>query len=155
MRYFNIVRNFIIMAEDFTFIDQFFVTLKDKDLSESRQDILNDYIEDCARTCFQLEGRQPIDWAQMLLNYFWDEELDKDEWNNFRLLIVEKILKKAMPHMKLEQIQELFHRNITNLEAILKKPLANDSIKSLLLDFQVRKATLLIVELFYGNLPRR
>lgn len=91
----------------------------------------------------------------MLLNYFWDEELDKDEWNNFRLLIVEKILKKAMPHMKLEQIQELFHRNITNLEAILKKPLANDSIKSLLLDFQVRKATLLIVELFYGNLPRR
>lgn len=50
-----------------------------------------------------------------------------------------------MSYVKLELVQELFDKHILMLEKIIKKPLSNDSIKSLLLDFQVKKGALLMV----------
>jgi hypothetical protein len=33
MKYFNIMRNFIVISEEFEFIDQFFIVIKDFDLN--------------------------------------------------------------------------------------------------------------------------
>lgn len=59
MRYFSIVRNFIIISEEFVFIEQFFIELKDRDLKDSRLDSINELIEDCVRSCFTLESHKP------------------------------------------------------------------------------------------------
>jgi hypothetical protein len=64
LRYFSVIRNFIVLAEEFVFIDQFFVMLKDMDnINESRRETIQNYIEDCVRTCFTLENDRPLEWA--------------------------------------------------------------------------------------------
>jgi hypothetical protein len=74
IRYFSVIRNFIVLAEEFVFIDQFFVMLKDLDnVSEGRRETIQNYIEDCVRTCFTLESDRPLEWAEMLLRYYWDD----------------------------------------------------------------------------------
>lgn len=107
------------------------------------------------RTCFTLENDRPLEWAETLLRYYWDEELDKDEWNNYRLLILEKIFRKTVSYMKLEHLQLLYDRHIVKLDEVLQRSLSGDSLKSLLLDMQVKNGAFLLVELLYGNLPRR
>ena len=45
LRYFSVIRNFIVLAEEFVFIDQFFVMLKDLDnISENRRETIQNYI---------------------------------------------------------------------------------------------------------------
>lgn len=74
IRYFSVIRNFIVLAEEFVFIDQFFVMLKDlENVSEGRRETIQNYIEDCVRTCFTLENDRPLEWAEMLLRYYWDD----------------------------------------------------------------------------------
>jgi hypothetical protein len=81
----------------------------------------------------------------MLLQYYWDDELDKDEWSNYRLLILDKIFRKTVSYMRLEHLQALYDRHIAELDKILKRPLCADSLKSLLLDMQVKKGAFLLV----------
>lgn len=81
----------------------------------------------------------------MIMQYFRDENIDKDEWCNFRFNIIDKIFRKAMNYIELGLIQELFDRYIPELDQIIKRPLSKDSVKSLLIDFQIKKAALLMV----------
>jgi hypothetical protein len=81
----------------------------------------------------------------MLLSYYWDDELDKDEWSNYRLLILEKIFRKTISYMKLEHLQVLYDKYIVELEKVLKRSLSSDSLKSLLLDMQVKNGAFLLV----------
>lgn len=79
MKYFGIIRNFIVLSEDFVFVSQFFAVLKDLgNIGQTKRGALLNYIEDCVRTCFSLEDNRPLEWAQMLLRYYWDKDLDKD-----------------------------------------------------------------------------
>jgi hypothetical protein len=57
--------------------------------------------------------------------------------------------------MRLEHLQMLYDRHIAKLDEVLQRPLSGDSLKSLLLDMQVKNGAFLLVELLYGNLPRR
>lgn len=155
LKYFSIVRNFIVISEEFIFIEQFFVELKDRDLKGDQLNSINEYIEDCVRTCFRLEDHRPREWCTFILDYFKNEEIDRDEWCNFRFAIIDKILRKAMSYMKVEVVEWLFETNREHLLRILSAPLPSHSIKSLLLEMQIRKAALLLVELLYGNLPKR
>jgi hypothetical protein len=57
--------------------------------------------------------------------------------------------------MKLEHLQMLYDRHIVKLDEVLQRPLGGESLKSLMLDMQVKNGAFLLVELLYGNLPRR
>lgn len=60
-----------------------------------------------------------------------------------------------MSYMKVEIVEWLFQTNRKYLLNILRTPLPNHSINSLLLDMQIKKGALLMVELLYDHLPKR
>lgn len=54
MRFFKVLRNLVVISEDFCFIRHFMVQLKDEGLTAVRKETIEGYIEDCVRTCFKL-----------------------------------------------------------------------------------------------------
>lgn len=90
-----------------------------------------------------------------MLSFFFDENGDKDEWVNFRLLIIERIFSKIVSYIKIGFLQKIYEKYLLDVDKILKKPVPTDSLKSMLFDMQIKKGAFLIVELLYGNLPRR
>lgn len=154
MRFLKVLRNLVVISEDFCFVRHFMVQLKDEGLSAARQQTVEGYIEDCVRTCFRLEGERPLEWAQWLLQYYWDENCDSNHWLNFRLLIIEKIFRKAVGHLRLPHLQRIYDENIRRLSSALSRPLQTQSPREFMLDMQIKKGAFLLVELLYGHLPR-
>lgn len=60
-----------------------------------------------------------------------------------------------MSYIKIGFLQRIYEKYLLDVDKILKKPVPTDSLKSMLFDMQIKKGAFLIVELLYGNLPRR
>ena len=105
---------------------------------------MDELLEDSIRACFTLEDDRPINWARWLISYYEDANIDKDEWTNFRLAVVDKMLRKAICYLRPEVLVELYNSYVDMLDNHLRAPLVTDSIKMMLVDLQVRKASLLL-----------
>ena len=80
--------------------------------------------------------------------------MDRDEWNNMRVLTVEHIFIKAVTEMDIADIRTLFNAQIGRLEAVVKKQVSNENLRMFLLDLQSKRGALLIIEALYSKLPR-
>ena len=154
MRYFKVLRNLVVISEEFCFIKHFMVQLKDEGLAEGRKETIEGYIDDCVRTCFTLEGEQPLEWAQWLVEYYWNSECDSNHWLNYRLIILEKVFRRAVSYLRLPHLQRIYDQNIKKLSGELDLPLQTSELRQFVLDMQVKKGAFLLVELLYGHLPR-
>jgi hypothetical protein len=155
LKYFGVVRNFIIISEEFVFIEQFFIELKDKDLQGDDLIAVNELLEDCVRTCFTLESELPRKWCKWIISLYEDINIDRDEWCNFRFTVIDKLFRKVMNYLRPELVHELYEENIQKLNKILERPCSSETLKTYLLDLQSRKAALLLVELLYANLAQK
>ena len=80
--------------------------------------------------------------------------MDRDEWNNMRVLTVEHIFVKAITEMSVADVRVLFNQHIAELEKVIKKQLSNESLRMLLLDLHSKRGALIVVEALYSKMPR-
>ena len=71
---------------------------------------IEELLEDCVRTCFSFNDYRPKKWCrEIVIEKYWDVNVDRDEWSNFRFAIVDKLLRRIINYLRPEVVEELYN----------------------------------------------
>ena len=91
-----------------------------------------------------------------MMKLFWSEHLDRDCWMNFRVLIVDEFLRKAIKLASQDTIIDFFTNETPKIiEKVLKANCPCKNIQELILAIELKRAGYEIIEELYAVLPKK
>ena len=131
--------------------------LKDRNLDGYYLKLKEQIINDCLIQCFQKQTKQKqTEYLNWMVKLFWHEHLDRDCWMNFRVIIVDEFLRKAIKLASQEVAIEFFYSETPKIiDKILKANCPCTTIQDLILAMELKRAGYEIIEELYAVLPKK